>query len=190
MKQLLVTSIFCLAISQSHAIPISLDGMGLASRWTDCEVTEGEMPVDAWGISNDVAADRIGVFVEFDNGLISWAVYSGLSVQDWGVCCTLGGSYSGIQPDQAEGFLSGVGMHGLDQNNFVIAWNGAANPFAENFDLTYTEKNKSNFRASKPGWESVEIGLYSSAYATIPEPGMLTLLAAGLAGIGVRRFLK
>ena len=95
------------------AAPISLAGMGIVGQWTDLETGSGEAPVNPWGNSDTVQADRVGFYVEYQNGLTGSATYSGLA-NWWGGCCSIGGG-QGFAPVTATGFFVGdasyAGLH-------------------------------------------------------------------------------
>ena len=200
MKKLLCALAFgvsAVATVPATAAPISLQGMGITSQWTDLESASGEMPANPWGNSDALNADRVGIYVEYANGLTGSATYSGIAGK-WGGCCNMGGGL-GIAPDTATGFFTGgntayyAGLHGIDNQGFSLpmAWSDLRNQFTTNFDLSYENFGNSTWRASTPGWQSVTITLYSSAVAAdVPEPvtfGLLGLGVIGLAGMRRRR---
>lgn len=179
-----------------HAAPLTLDGLALEKSWIDTENVSGDMPVgaDLWGLSETQQADRVGIWVRYENGLTSWATYSGIDPGEWGTCC-------GVVATEvtASGWLAGAGLHGVGRDDLPMAWESAANPWTDNFDLDYDSPFDSDWRASLPGWGSVEIALYSNvgepvAGSEVPVPTLgtfslilLMLLMTGLGWAFVRR---
>lgn len=183
-------------IEQAYAIPASLEGLGLVSQWTDYENASGEMPANPWGNSNILLADKVGIYVQYANGLTGSATYSGVA-NAWGGCCDLNG-IGQLAPTTATGFFVGTGnyanLHGLDNNGFILpmAWTDLTNQFTDNFDLSFENFGNSTWRASQSGWEFVDIALYSSAVAVnnVPEPTSLALLGLGIASLASLRRRK
>jgi hypothetical protein len=129
--------------------------------------------------------------VRYENGLTSWATYSGIDPGEWGTCC-------GVVATEvtASGWLAGAVLHGVGRDDLPMAWVSAANPWTGNFDLDYDSPFGSDWRADSAGWGSVEIALYSNARAVseVPVPTLgtfslilLMLLMTGLGWAFVRR---
>ena len=76
----------------------SLEGMGLVNEWTDYENQSGELPQNVWGTSDADGADRIGMSVEFANGLQGTVTYSGVSGL-WN------STFGGLNADTRDGLL-------------------------------------------------------------------------------------
>lgn len=180
---LLLTSV---PMGTASAAPIILDGLGIVGQWTDYENSANDMPLTPWGTSDTDGADRVGIYVEYANGLTGSASYSGASAL-WNQCCTNIGA-----PDTFSGFFtSSAVLHGLSNTGFGLpmAWTSLSNAFTGNFDLDYSEANGSEWRARTGGWESVEITLYSTSGRSeeVPTPAALGFLGFGLAGLGFAR---
>ena len=151
------------------AAPASLGGMGVVGQWTDFESGSGEMPAQPWGNSQAANADRVGIYVEYANGLTGSATYSGLT-NLWGGCCNIGGGI-GITPDTATGFFVGAGtyyarLHGIDNQGFILpmAWTDLQNQFTSNFDLSYENW------ATRPGGRAHPAGRASRSPSTARRP--------------------
>lgn len=172
------------SFSPAFAAPILLDGLAMVGQWTDYENSANDMPLDPWGTSDTDSADRVGIFVEYANGLTGSASYSGAAGL-WNQCCTTIGA-----PDTFSGFFtSSAVLHGLNNtgSGLPMAWTILNNAFTGNFDLDYSESFGSEWRASSAGWGSVEITLYSTSGRSdnVPEPSILMILGLGLAGLGL-----
>ena len=144
------------------------------------------MLVNPWGTSDTDNADRVGIYVEYANGLTGSASYSGAAGL-WNQCCT---TING--PDTFSGFFtSNAILHGLNNTGagLPMAWTSLTNAFTNNFDLDYSESFGSEWRANTSGWQSVEITLYSTSgeIAEVAEPVTIGILGLGLAGIGFTR---
>lgn len=181
------------------AAPTTLGGMGIVGQWTDLETGSGEVPVSPWGSSDALNANRVGIHVEFANGLTGSATYTGVAGY-WGGCCNVGGSELGIAPDagSASGFFVGTGagyanLHGLDNSaSFALpmAFYDLSNSFTGNFDVSRENIGNSTFRAYFSGWNSVTITLYSSTapvVGTVSAPGSLALAGLALAAVAALR---
>ena len=149
----------------------SLEGLGLVSSWVDYENQTGEMPSQIWGNSDVVHADRIGIKVKFANGLEGSATYRGVSGH-WN------SNFEGLPYDTATGFFTvAQGLHYLYNNtdSLPMAWVNFSMPFSDNFDLDYTSRFGSQFRASVAGWGSAEFKTYSSSAAVEPTTVTVTV---------------
>lgn len=172
----------------------TFDGMSRVADWTDLEGTSNEIPAQVWGTCDADTEDRIGMRVDYDNGLSGTISFSGVS----GIWNTSAGTF-GITPDVATGFFAScTDFHFLFNNGSTlpIAWNSCSNAFSNNFDLDYSESFGSHFRASTSGWVSARFQTYCGSGAAAPaEPAeiptlplsglILTILA--LAGLSARR---
>lgn len=165
----------------------TLDGLPRVAQWTDFENQAGELPVNIWGACASQNADRVGIRVDFNNGLTGFATYSGTAGR-WNVS-----TFPGIDPDSAGGFLAScTGLHFLFDNKNVdlpMAWESCSNAFSSNFDLDADEDNGSNFRASTTGWVSATFQTYCGTFtppAAVPatSPLLAILLGAGIAALG------
>jgi len=181
----LASMLLLLSTQLAFAVPTSLEGLGLVSQWRDAENTLNDIPNDPWGISDNVFADSVGIYVEFANGIVGSATYVGLDASDWNQCCAFIAT-----PDTMTGAFTNADLHGLNHSSLPMAWGQLSiiSPFSNNFDLDYNNQNGSNFRASATGWDYVDIGLYSSA-AAVPAPASLFLIGLGLLGLGARKRL-
>jgi len=179
----------------AQAVPVSLEGLGLIKQWTDLENQAGDMPDMIWGTSDTDSADRIGIYVEFENGLTGSATYDGVAGL-WN-----SSNFAGVAADTATGFFTSAGgLHFLFNSNATLnfpealpmAWTGFVMDFSNNFDLDYHESVGSNFRASVQGWVAATIATYSSSYRVndVPEPAPLALLGLGLLAFGVTRMRR
>ncbi len=198
LNPLLAAALVALGVAIVHtaeAAPVTLGGMGVVSQWTDFENQSGEIPAHPWGNSDTLHADRVGIYVEYANGLTGSATYSGVATH-WGSGSNQG--FAGISPDSATGFFASftnfgyAQLHILDNTGFVLpmAWVDLRNQYTSNFDLSFENFRNSTWRADSAGWQSVQITLYSSAAAAaVPEPASLALagLALGAAGLAARR---
>jgi hypothetical protein len=195
-KYLLSLLLACGLSGLAHAVPASLEGMGLLTQWVDSERTSNDMPDFIWGNSDTVSANRVGIYVEFANGQTGSATYSGVA----GLWNT--GNFGPIGPDTFTGFFSAAGgLHFLFNTArtnvypqaLPMAWDGFVSPFSNNFDLEYNDPFNgllSNFRASEAGWDFVTVGVYSSA-AQVPEPESLALFGLAVLGlVATRRKFK
>lgn len=187
---LLVALFMSLSAWSANAAPVTLQGMGMVSQWTDLETGNGEMPASVWGNSDVLMSDRVGIYVEFANGLTGSATYSGLSGL-WN------SGFSNKAAVTKTGFFNNAGgdaLHGLFNNgvNLPMAWSALAMPFSNNFDLDYNVNQfNSHFRASVSGWQSAVFSTYSSAGPVpVPEPGTLAILCLGFAGLSFARWKR
>jgi len=163
---LLIVSCIVACFSSATAAPLSLEGMGVVGNWTDFENQMGEMPAHIWGTSDATHENRIGLYVEFNNGLTGSVTYSGVS----GLWNTA--NFTPLAHDTATGFFTTAGgLHFLFNNStsLPMAWAGLSMPYSGNFDLDYTNINGSHFRATVGGWSSAEFTTYSSAVVP-PRP--------------------
>ncbi|MGE0487464.1 MAG: PEP-CTERM sorting domain-containing protein [Gammaproteobacteria bacterium] len=168
--------------SSAFAVPLTLEGMGLVSTWRDVENVINDILSDPWGNSDDLFADRVGIYVEFADGTKGSATYSGIVAADWNQCCA-----DITRPDTITGAFTNAMLHGLNHTLLPMAWHELAfnSPYSNNFDLDYTnDQFGSNFRANTGGWRYVDIALYSSVapVQNVPEPVSLGLVALGLVG--------
>ena len=164
-KSVVVALCICCLVAavEASAAPILLQGMGITTQWTDFETGSGEMPAQPWGNSDLLNADRVGIYVEYENGLTGSATYSGVA-GNWGGCCGINGGL-GLSPDTETGFFVGAGsyagLHGIDNQGFILpmAFSSLSNQFTNNFDLSYENVCNSTWRASVACWNSVQITL-------------------------------
>ena len=156
--------------------------MGLITTWTDLESGSGEMPASIFGQSHIEGADRIGLYVEFENGLSGSVTYSGVA----GLWNSI---FTGITAESATGFFTNaVGLHMLYNvgTTLPMAWEDFSMPFSGNFDLDYNNALGSHFRANVAGWGSATFATYSST-APVPEPSGALLAGLGVLGLVARR---
>lgn len=204
MKRALLKILACIGFAVvscnvfAFAAPVTLGGMGIVGQWIDTPNGTAELPANPWGTSDIQHANRVGIYVEYSNGLTGSATYSGVA-NAWGGCCSLNGIGS-IAPDTATGFFvgnaaAGYGvLHGLDNQGFILpmAWEDLSNQFTSNFDISYENFNNSTFRSDVADWGSVQITLYSSVgqVGQVPEPFGTALVVTGLMAMGVIRRRK
>ena len=189
-------SMLCLALltSTPARAGVMLEGMGMVKQWVDFEDQLNEMPDNIWGTSDTDGADRIGLAVEFENGLSGSVTYSGVS----GLWNTA--NFPGVAADTSTGFFtSASGLHFLFNtprttsypDALPIAWVSFSMPFSGNFDLDYNNFFGSNFRASTTGWGSGTFTTFSSTAAVnaVPEPTSMICFSAliGLVVVNRRR---
>lgn len=171
--------------SLAQAAPGELDGLGLEVSWVDVEDVPGDMPLpgDLWGLSETEQADRVGIWVRYENGLTSWATYSGIDPEEWGTCCSIV-----VTEDSASEWLAGSTLHGVGRDDLPMAWVSASNPWTGNFDLDYDSPHGSDWRAQSGGWGSVEIALYSNVRepsVSPPRPPAVPVPTLGASGLGL-----
>ncbi|MGG7566356.1 VPLPA-CTERM sorting domain-containing protein [Rhodovulum sp. DZ06] len=178
--------------ASASAAPLTLSGMGMEKTWFDTEAAAAEMPDFVWGSADTAGADRIGMWVEFDDGTTGSLVISGVAPY-WN---TNGGTFP-VVFEVATGLFSGYGgLHYLYNTAattsfpqaLAIAFNvNPTTPFGNNLELDYNNNSvNSQFRVSTAGWTSVEIATYSStaeALSDVPLPAAAPLLALGLGGL-------
>jgi hypothetical protein len=160
-----------LAANMAHA-QTTLDGLPRVAQWTDFENQTGEMPAKIWGSCDVDKADRVGIRVDFQNGISGYAVYPGVA-ELWNTL-----NFSPILPDLSGGFLASCfGIHFLYNNatSLPLAWNGCVMAFSTNFDLDYNDQNGSQFRADTPGWVQATFQTYcggAAPQAPTPQVGL------------------
>jgi len=163
--------IYLILSSYVHAeAPANLEGMTIVKQWTDYEDKLNEMPDFIWG--NHEGADRIGLYVEFANGVKGSVTYRNLKKSDiW----EKGATSTPIEPDTRTGIFAddrSSPLHYLRNipaslvkkepgNSLPMAWITLWTPFTHNFDLDYLNSNGSQFRARVPGWGYVTITTYA-----------------------------
>ncbi len=156
-------------INPVHAEPPDvLEGMKKIKQWTDYENKFNEMPSYIWG--NHDGADRVGIYVEFHNGLTGSVTYNNLvKIDIW----NRRHGTKMVYPTTSTGFF----VHNHTRPLHILrniptsckgeafclpmAWANITMPFSANFDLDYQDSNGSHFRAERKGWISVTITTYA-----------------------------
>ena len=169
--RLIFASLACFALGTGAAhAQATLDGMPRVAQWTDFENQAGELPVNIWGSCAQQNVDRVGIRVDFNNGVSAFASYSGAS-GNWNVNTFT----PGLDPDTSGGFLAScTGVHFLYDNkntDLPMAWESCSNAFSGNFDLDAGESSGSNWRADSGGWVSVNFQTYCGTQGvSVPVP--------------------
>jgi len=127
--------------------------------WTDKEslCTSEMAKKNLFGTCAKIKSDRVGIWIKYANGLEGFAAYDGVG-ELWNK-----GSFKRVEASVSTGFFSKCrGLHflGEDCTGVPMAWVGCQNKFSDNFDLDYSPKKCSDWRASKPGWVTARIRLY------------------------------
>ena len=139
------------------AAPAVFMNLPLVSEWTDLEVMAGEIPADPWGSCEEDMAARAALVVEFADGTSGAVLYSDLSAK-WNR------GFPNHAADFADGFFDSMcrdTLHGIGQALTVpMAWASCSMKYASNFDLDYTSRNGSHFRATTFGWDQATFRHY------------------------------
>lgn len=157
------------------AAPPTLGGMNKAVEWIDLESSSNELPTKPFLDADTEGANRIGLFVTFNDGTEGTVIYNNIS-ELWN------SSFSDISAESATGFFSGSGsLHFLYNNgeSLPMAWNGLSMVHSSNFDLSYDDVTGSHFRASESGWTSARFATYTDV-AAVPEPSAYAAIFGSL----------
>jgi len=185
----------------AEAAPMSLDGMGIQKQWRDNEGVNDEMPDFVWGDSDTAGANKIGMYVEFQDGTTGSIVLDNVASY-WN---TSGTAFPLVTTPIATGFFAPyptAGLHFLYNTAATttfpqalpIAWSiNPSTPFGGNVELDYNNNGLgSQFRVTASfGW--VDITTYSSSADVmnpVPVPAAALLFAPATAGLAFLRRRK
>lgn len=174
------------------ALPLSFDGMNQIKEWRDNEDQTDEMPGNVWGNSDSQGVDRIGIYVEFANGVTGGISFDGVAPY-WN-SHDENTPFAGVTVRQAFGFFADydeAGLHYLYNEaaggKLPIAWRfNPTTPFGRNVELDYRDNVRgSEFRVTS-SFDYVDIATYAGT-TPVPLPGTGLMLLGGLGALAARR---